>query len=183
MLKKLINGQRIIIDRHRRGTNEPNIWDKDVHIDKRFNGENKRFANATIKVPLVNGRQPTFKVNKVSDELLKKRIITEINSVLRDEKQLTDFVKDVIKEIGNFQSTSSEETKIVEAFGNIARHIELKPEIVKRINVEVDNHIKSITTIHKDNQNKFYFMTLSSSYLKIGEIDRNSKLDIRFKNL
>src|SRR5437762_1077865 len=102
MIKPLINGQRIIIDRHRRGTNEPNVWDKDVHIDKRFNGNNKQYADATIKVPLVGNTKPSFEVNGYSDEILRRRIVKEINKALKDGAKLKSFVGDVIESIKNF---------------------------------------------------------------------------------
>lgn len=85
-LKRLIDGQSIRIDAHKRCV--PNKCDNDIHIHKTQLNTNKGYS---IRIPLIGEPQ------HILEQIKSKKIRKEIKAVLRDEKAKREFFESVYK--------------------------------------------------------------------------------------
>lgn len=85
-LKRLIDGQSIRIDAHKRCV--PNKCDNDIHIHKTQLNTNKGYS---IRIPLIGEPQ------HILEQIKSKKIRKEIKAVLRDEKVKREFLRVYIK--------------------------------------------------------------------------------------
>lgn len=86
ILKRLIDGQSIRIDAHKRCV--PNECDKDIHIHKTQLNTNKGYS---IRIPLIGEPQ------RILEQIKSQKIRKEIKAVLRDEKARREFFESVYK--------------------------------------------------------------------------------------
>lgn len=121
-LTKLISGQRITIDAHRRGTGQPNNFNdptSDIHIHKEVYRDPRKYV---IRVPLQPNRSVSVNCVRQFDKVPPK-ILKEIQEVLNEQKTRERLYHEVFEELQKYQWLWNKEdaksiiSKISSAFG------------------------------------------------------------------
>ncbi len=178
-LKGLIEKQTIIIDDHKRGSQEVKNWDDktaDVHIDKTTNFPiNGKRQNIRIKVP-INSNRPLIIENA------KKQHITEIPTQLRreiqkafeDKQKRECFIRDIIEHIKTFSTILENEIKVRQVLSNISKHFDLE-WTNEKITTYSNDILEIYTQNYTDDQGRQYYITVDKNKIKIGENNSYSR--------
>lgn len=171
-LKELIKNQTIIIDDHKRGSQEVKNWDEssnDIHIDKTTNFRIEgRIQKVRIRIP-INSNRP------ISIENERKQVVKEIPGKLRKEisraledRQIRDnFVGELLEVLKDFRTALSNEQRANDILTRISRHFALnwpKDTIKKYVN----NILTSYTIVYEDEKGREYFSKLDEAGIEIG---------------
>ena len=100
-MKKLVKGQKIGIDDHKRGTGAVSYYDdpaNDIHLDKTVYDGKKKNGEYQIRVPLNSNRPVT--VNRDANAEIPDRLLEEIQDAFADSGKKQRFV-DEMREVLN----------------------------------------------------------------------------------
>ena len=185
-LKPILDRQTIKVDNHQWGTALPNDWkdkNQDIHIDKtnksyKLNGKS---VTVRIKIPINSDRPISCTVNGKKNDV-PQGLLTEIKSVLSDKEERQPFIDDLVDIIKNYDKTLANKENASSALNRLAKHFDIewtKDEITTYLN----NKLKAITHIYKDENSKLYFINFNELNIKLGEIDPWTRHQINLNNL
>jgi len=172
-LKGLIDKQTIIIDDHKRGSQEVKNWDDktaDVHIDKitnfPVNGERQ---NIRIKVP-INSDRPIKIENAKKHRLneIPSQLKREIQKAFEDKQERERFISDIVKYIKNFDTILSSEDRVRQVLSNISKHFGLD-WTKEKIATYSDDVLSLYTQKYVDESGRKFFITVDNEKIKMGE--------------
>lgn len=130
-MRRLIRNQEIRIDNHHRGDGTRKNWDdksKVVHIDKFCLKDKEKYR---FEVPINISYPITFKSTNVPS-----KIQTEIQNAFLNQKTRTQFIKELIDTLKNYDSILSDAERTIDAIRRISTFFNLKwndKEICKHI--------------------------------------------------
>lgn len=172
-LRGLIENQTIIIDDHRRGSNEIKDWDNpfnDIHIDKTTNykikGKRQHFK---IRIP-INSDRPIkiqdFQSKSRSD--LPRQFTKEIQLAFKDRQKREHFIKEIISILRNYSTILENEQRVRQVITNLAKHFGLQ-WTDKVIKTYVNDVLLLYTQTYKEVDGKVFFLTVESMRIRIGQ--------------
>ncbi|GGG38686.1 hypothetical protein GCM10011344_44500 [Dokdonia pacifica] len=170
-LKDLIKDQLIIIDDHKRGTQEIKDFDNpenDVHIDKETNFPiNGKRQKLKIRIP-INSDQPIKVENKRKKIELPRKLNKEIKKAFENKKTRTEFIRDVIETLSDYESNLRSEEQVIIVLKRLSKHfgLEWDEEIIKKYKEEV---LLAYTQFFIDDQGRKFFIKLDRQRISIGE--------------
>jgi hypothetical protein len=186
-LKPILDRQIIKVDNHQWGTNLPNDWkdkNQDVHIDKttkNYKLEGKPLT-VRIKIPINSDRPITCLINGKKSNNIPQGLLNEIQSILSDKQARQPFVDDLVDTIKNYDKIMATKENASKALNRLAKHFELE-WTEDEITTYLNNKLKAITHIFRDNASKQYFINFNQQNIKLGEIDPWSRHQINLNNL
>lgn len=170
-LKNLIKDQLIIIDDHKRGSQEIKSFDdseNDVHIHKETNFpvEGKK-QKLQIRIP-INSERPIKIENKRKQIDIPRKLNKEIKKAFENQKIRTDFIRDVIEILSNYESNLRSEEQVIKVLERLSKHFNLSwdNETIKRYQEEV---LSAYTQFYTDNSGRRFFIKLDKQRITIGE--------------
>lgn len=170
-LKDLIKDQLIIIDDHKRGSQEIKNFDNpenDVHIDKETNFPiNGKRQKVKIRIP-INSDQPIKVENKRKKIELPTKLNKEIKKAFENKKTRTEFIRDVIETLSDYESNFRSEEQVVIVLKRLSKHFNLEwdEEIIKKYQNEV---LLVYTQFYTDNSGRKFFIKLDRQRITIGQ--------------
>lgn len=183
-IKGLIKNQTIIIDDHKRGSQEIKNWDdktNDIHIDKTTNFKIEGIRQKLrIRIP-INSERP-IKIENARKESLDKiprQLDKEIKKALENEQKRVEFVSAVIEILKNFETSLSSEDKAKQILNNLSAHFELQ-WTGEKIASYTKNILLAYTQVYNDIDDGEYFMKIDIEKIEIGQ---NSGYAKQFKKI
>lgn len=171
-LRELIKDQTIMIDDHRRGSQEVKNWDdpsQDVHIDKTTNFPIKgRIQKVRIKIP-INSDRPIKIQNERKGEIegIPRRLLKEINKALEDCSIRNNFIEEILTVLKDFKSALSSEERANSVLTRISKHFGLEwPK--EKIKKYVNDVLSSYTLVYEED-GKEYFSKINNNTIEIGQ--------------
>lgn len=178
-LDGLIKKQTIIIDDHKRVSQEIKDWDdvrNDIHIDKTTNFQlDGKIQKVRIRIP-INSERPISIENErkqVIDEIPGK-LRREINNALENRETRNSFVKEVMEVLEDFETALSNEQRANQVLTNISKHFGLNWPVETITNYAKDV-LLSYTLVYKDDAGREFFSKLDSKKIEIGQYSGYAK--------
>lgn len=172
-LNGLIKKQTIIIDDHKRGSQEVKNWDdpsSDIHIDKitNFPLDGKR-QKVRIRIP-INSDRPIKIENGKRQELneIPKKLYREIRKALKNKQIRNCFISEIIDVLDNFETALSNEEKAKSILMRIAKHFGLDWPTETIINYAEDV-LLAYTLVYQKNPKEEYFAKIDRHKIEIGQ--------------
>lgn len=116
-MKRLVEGQKIRIDNHRRGTTGIDYYDdpaNDIHLDKTLYDEKSK-KTYQIRVPL-NSKRSVSVVSKNGKEVIPKRLLEEVAEAFENPKKRSKFVAEISDILKNYPVQNKGITDIEKVF-------------------------------------------------------------------
>lgn len=102
-MKRLVEGQKIRIDNHRRGTGSIDYYDdpaNDIHLDKTtYDGRHKN--EYQIRVPL-NSERPVTVNSKEGKEVIPNYLLSEISAAFENKQKRIQFISELTNILNNY---------------------------------------------------------------------------------
>ena len=172
-LNGLIKKQTIIIDDHKRGSQEVKNWDdpsSDIHIDKTTNFplDGKR-QKVRIRIP-INSDRPIKIENGKRQELneIPKKLYREIRKALKNKQIRNRFIFEIIDVLDNFETALSNVEKAKSILMRIAKHFGLDWPTETIINYAEDV-LLAYTLVYQKNPKEEYFAKIDRHKIEIGQ--------------
>lgn len=174
-LKSLINNQSIMIDDHKRGSQEVKNWDdksSDIHIDKstkyRINGKKEEVR---IRIP-INSEKDISVENRDKHRIkdVPKKLKKEINKAFANKKKRKLFINDLVEILDNFSSTLENVNKVKVTLERLSKHFDLK-WTEQNIQNYIDDYLTEYTQIFSDEFGKQFYITINRQRIKISDVD------------
>lgn len=178
-LKELIENQTIIIDDHKRGSQEVKNWDdpsSDIHIDKTTNFPLEgKIQKVRIRIP-INSDRPIKIENEKRQEVneIPRKLRREINRALEDKQIRNSFISEVMDVLDNFDTALSNEDKARAVLTRISKHFGLDwpTETITNYTKDV---LLTYTLVYQKNPKEEYFAKIDRDKIEIGQYSGYAK--------
>lgn len=178
-LKELIKKQMIVIDDHKRGSQEVKNWDNqycDIHIDKTTNFPlGGKIQKVRIRIPINSDRPIKIEngkregVNEIPSKLRR-----EINRALEDRQIRNRFISEVMDVLNNFDTALSSEDRAKAVLTRISKHFGLDWPTETITNYAKDV-LLTYTLIYQKNHKEEYFAKIDRDKIELGEYSGYAK--------
>lgn len=168
-MKQIIQDQTIGFDTHQAGDGQL-IKISELHMHKRMNS--KKFRGVDIRIPLDPNKEIIYTGNNSQDA---ERIISEIKRVFKkDPAKVTEMAKYIAYTISRYSANMSpedSETFLDNSASAIAKHFDLDGKIADRMTSEINKHISSYITSHRDETGKLFYIKqdIDRKRIKLGD--------------
>lgn len=184
-LKTILERQTIKVDNHQWGTALPNDWkdkNQDIHIDKTTKNYKLYGKHVTvrIKIPINSDNPVTCTINGTKNNSIPPGLLKEIQDTLANKESRQPFIDDLVKTIKNYDLVMHTKENASDALNRLSKHFDLEwtnDEITTYLN----DKLKMITRIYKDERQKLYLISFNERNIKLGEIDAWSKHEINLR--
>ncbi|WP_313381447.1 hypothetical protein [Proteiniphilum saccharofermentans] len=178
-LDGLIKKQTIIIDDHKRGSQEVKNWDdpsSDIHIDKTTNFPlDGKIQKVRIRIP-INSDRPIKIENEKRQEVneIPRKLHREINRALENKQIRNSFISEVMDVLDNFETALSNEDKAKSVLTRISKHFGLDWPTETIANYAKDV-LLAYTLVYQKNPKEEYFAKIDKHKIEIGQYSGYAK--------
>jgi len=184
-MKKLIEGQILRIDDHKRGNKEVKSFDQkdiDVHLEKIT--KRKVFGkkvNVKIRAPLNSDKPISISIDNKKNEEIPRKLKKEIQKAFNDKKKRESLISEIENNLNNYESILDDKDKVHNSLKRLSKHFDLK-WTKKEISTYANKKLIAYTEIYIDNNKILYYLSIDKTKVIIGELDNYTRHIVNLKS-